>query len=372
MGRDNRLEETRLANLKLENVTKRFGRQVIAVNDLSLEVHDGEFLVLLGPSGCGKTTAMRMVAGLEEVTEGTILIDDVDVTDLPPRKRNVSMIFQNYAIWPHMTVYENISYALKLKKFEKKSIDKIVKEVARMTKIPELLERYPSQLSGGQQQRVAVARAIAVNPKVFLMDEPLSNLDAKLRTTMRTELKAIHNKTDATTVFVTHDQSEAMSMADRIVVMRDGGIVQIGSPEDVYDRSANTFVAGFIGTPPTNFMDVDLSQEDGQLVLSNPHIKLVLDGDSAPNLIDYNMNQITIGVRPENILLVDEGEATLSANCLVSEPQGSHQIVAIEVDNELIKIVAPARPKVQPNQRIHLAFETETIQYFDSQSGERI
>lgn len=361
-----------MANLRLENITKRFGRQVIAVNNLSLEVLDGEFLVLLGPSGCGKTTAMRMVAGLEEVTEGAIFIDGVDVTDLPPRKRNVSMIFQNYAVWPHMTVYENISYALKLKKFEKQSIDKIVKEVAGMTKIQELLERYPSQLSGGQQQRVAVARAIAVNPKVFLMDEPLSNLDAKLRTAMRTELKAIHNKTDATTVFVTHDQSEAMSMADRIVVMRDGEIIQIGSPEDVYDKSSNIFVAGFIGTPPTNFMDVELSEENGQYVLSNAHIRLVMDRDSAPQLAEYGMKQLTIGVRPENILLVGEDEAMLSANCLVSEPQGSHQIVAIEVDNELIKIVAPVRPKVQPDQRIHLAFKTESILYFDSRTGERV
>ena len=217
-----------MATLTLENVTKQFGKKVIAVKNFNLEVQDREFLVLLGPSGCGKTTAMRMVAGLEEVTGGRIFIGDRDVTDLPPRKRNISMIFQNYAVWPHMTVYDNIAYALKLKRMSKAEIDKIVKEVAAMTSIEMLLDRYPSQLSGGQQQRVAVTRAIAVRPEIFLMDEPLSNLDAKLRVSMRTELKAIHNKTDATTVFVTHDQSEAMSMADRIVVMKDGEVIQVG------------------------------------------------------------------------------------------------------------------------------------------------
>jgi multiple sugar transport system ATP-binding protein len=238
-----------MATLTLKNVTKRFGKKVVAVNDFSLQVPDREFLVLLGPSGCGKTTTMRMVAGLEEVTYGTILIDGVDVTDLPPRKRDVSMVFQNYAVWPHMTVYENIAYALKLKRMDKKTIAKTVKEAAEMTKIAELLNRYPSQLSGGQQQRVAVARAIAVKPKLFLLDEPLSNLDAKLRVATRTELKAIHDKTEATTVFVTHDQSEAMSLADRIAIMKDGEIVQIGTPEEVYDESVSLFVADFIGTP---------------------------------------------------------------------------------------------------------------------------
>ena len=251
-----------MATLQMINVTKQFGKNVIAVNDLSLEVQEGEFLVLLGPSGCGKTTAMRMVAGLEEVTFGQIFIDGKDVTDLPPRSRNVSMIFQNYAVWPHMTVFENIAYALRLKRMDKDTIDKIVNDVAGMTKISELLERLPTQLSGGQRQRVAVARAIAVEPKIFLMDEPLSNLDAKLRVSMRTELKAIHTKTNATTVFVTHDQSEAMSMADRIVIMRLGEIMQVGSPEDVYERSANLFVADFIGTPPTNFIDAEIKSSN--------------------------------------------------------------------------------------------------------------
>jgi multiple sugar transport system ATP-binding protein len=362
-----------MATLELENVTKRFGKHVLAVNNLSLTVNDGEFLVLLGPSGCGKTTAMRMVAGLEAVTDGLIFIDGEDITDLPPRKRNVSMIFQNYAVWPHMTVYDNIAYALKLRKMDKKKIKVIVNDVAGMTKIGELLERYPSQLSGGQQQRVAVARAIAVKPKIFLMDEPLSNLDAKLRMSMRTELKAIHTKTEATTVFVTHDQSEAMSMADRIVVMRSGEIVQVGTPEDVYDNSASTFVAGFIGTPPTNFLDVELLTRNGEVYLQNPHFEFKVDQAAAARLQEHGKKNLVIGVRPENIdLISDSDQATFSADCLVSEPQGSHQVVAVELDDMIMKIVAPSKPRVYPAERIHLAFKRETVHYFDLETGLRI
>jgi len=361
-----------MATLELINLTKRFGKNVVAVKDLSLHVQDGEYLVLLGPSGCGKTTTMRMVAGLEEATEGTILLDGVDITDLPPRKRNISMVFQNYAVWPHMTVYQNISYALKLKKMSKDEIDKIVQEVAGMTGIDGLLERYPSQLSGGQQQRVAVARAIAVRPKLFLMDEPLSNLDAKLRVATRTELKAIHNKTEATTVFVTHDQSEAMSIADRVAIMKDGEIVQLGTPEEVYDKSSSIFVADFIGTPPTNFMDVELIVENGDCRLANTHIDLKLDAPNAALLKDYGKPSLVLGVRPENIVLVGREDAVLSAQCLVSEPQGSHQIVAVELGNKLIKIVAPARPKVRSEQAVHLAFKQEAMSFFDKETGQRI
>ncbi|MBL7183589.1 MAG: ABC transporter ATP-binding protein [Anaerolineae bacterium] len=362
-----------MATLTLNNVTKRFGKKVVAVKDFSLEVPDREFLVLLGPSGCGKTTTLRMVAGLEEVTGETILIDEVDVTDLPPRRRDVSMVFQNYAVWPHMTVYENIAYALKLKRMDKKAIDKTVKEAAEMTKIAELVDRYPSQLSGGQQQRVAVARAIAVKPKLFLMDEPLSNLDAKLRVATRTELKAIHDKTEATTVFVTHDQSEAMSLADRIVIMKDGEIVQIGSPDDVYHRSVSLFVADFIGTPPTNFMDVELRVENGDRRLINPHFDFKLSPENAAKLRNYGgRKKLVLGVRPESILLVGEEDSILSAQCLVSEPQGSHQIVAIELGDKIVKIVAPAHPRIESGKTVHLTFNQEAIAFFDNDSGLRI
>jgi multiple sugar transport system ATP-binding protein len=362
-----------MANLELDNITKRFGKDVVAVKNLSLTVDDGEFLVLLGPSGCGKTTAMRMVAGLEQVTAGYIFIDGKEITDLPPRKRNVSMIFQNYAVWPHMTVYDNIAFALKLKKMKKDVIDVIVQDVASMTNIDELLERYPSQLSGGQQQRVAVARAIAVKPKVFLMDEPLSNLDAKLRGSMRTELKAIHVKTEATTVFVTHDQSEAMSMADRIVVMRSGEIVQIGTPEDVYNESASVFVAGFIGTPPTNFLNVELVASNGDYILKNPHFEFKMTQVRASQILEHGTRDLVIGVRPEDIDLAESPEgATFSTECLVTEPQGSHQIVAVEMDDKIMKIVAPTKPRVAPGQRIHLAFREEKLHLFDRETGLRI
>ena len=361
-----------MATLTLSHVTKRFGKKVVAVNDFNLEVQDEEFLVLLGPSGCGKTTTLRMVAGLEEVTDGTITIDQVDVTDLPPRKRDVSMVFQNYAVWPHMRVYDNIAYALKLKRLGKSDIDTVVKEAARMTKIDDLLDRYPSQLSGGQQQRVAVARAIAVKPKLFLLDEPLSNLDAKLRVATRTELKAIHAKTGATTVFVTHDQSEAMSMADRIVIMKDGEVVQIGTPDDVYHESVSLFVADFIGTPPTNFLDVELKTVNGDYHLVNPYIDLKLSAENAARLKDYAKQTLVLGIRPENLLLVGEEDAVLSAPCLVAEPQGSHQIVAIELDEKLIKIVAPAYPKIKSGEMVHLSFKQEAIRFFDRETGLRI
>ncbi len=357
-----------MATLKMQNVTKQFGRNVIAVKDFNLEVEEKEFLVLLGPSGCGKTTAMRMVAGLEEVTTGQIFIGDQEVTELPPRKRNVSMIFQNYAVWPHMTVYDNIAFALKLKNMPKEEIDVIVKESARLASIEMLLERLPAQLSGGQQQRVAVSRAIAVNPDIFLMDEPLSNLDAKLRVSMRTELKAIHEKAGATTVFVTHDQSEAMSMADRIVIMKDGEVIQVGSPDDVYHRSASIFVADFIGTPPTNFLNVTVKKESGGTYLVNPHLNLLLDPEMAAHLNGYSKDSLVLGIRPENILLVPEADAVLSSTCLVAEPQGSHQIVAIQVEDKIVKAVAPAKPTVEPGSPVHLDFKQETLRFFDPET----
>lgn len=247
----------------------------------------------------------------------------------------------------------------------KGKIDRIVKDVAGMSKIDMLLDRYPSQLSGGQQQRVAVARAIAVNPEIFLMDEPLSNLDAKLRVSMRTELKAIHEKTDATTVFVTHDQSEAMSMADRIVIMKDGEVIQVGSPDDVYHHSASLFVADFIGTPPTNFLVAEIKVSNGNYRLINPHLDLKLTPEASIPLKNYRKNSLVLGIRPENILLVVQDEAALSTECLVSEPQGSHQVVAILIDDNLIKLIAPAQPKILSGEAVHLAFKQETLRFFD-------
>ena len=235
-----------------------------------------------------------------------------------------------------------------------------------------LLERLPAQLSGGQQQRVAVARAIAVKPKIFLMDEPLSNLDAKLRGSMRTELKAIHDATDATSVFVTHDQAEAMSMADRIVIMKDGEVVQIGTPDDVYHESATVFVADFIGTPPTNFINSDLIRENGSLKLKNPHFGLTLDAEQSDRFKQYGKHEIILGIRPENFELVDESNAILSANCLVSEPQGSHQIVAIELGEGILKITAEPQPKIAAGDRVHLSFKQSDMRFYDPETELRV
>lgn len=282
------------------------------------------------------------------------------------------MVFQSYAVWPHMTVYGNIAFALKLKNMEKDEIEKIVVEVAEMVKIGELLERYPKQLSGGQRQRVALARALAVHPQLFLMDEPLSNLDAKLRVVMRTELRAIHQKTGATTIFVTHDQSEAMSMADRIIIMKDGVVVQSGTPDDVYRNSASIFVAGFIGTPPTNFFDVDVSRSNGSLEVKNPFFTFELPAGDSPALVSHTSNGIVLGVRPEDILVVPESEKVFSTEVLVVEPQGSHKIVAIDLGGEIVKIVAAPELSVSPGDNVHLKFKDSGLSFFDKESENRI
>lgn len=357
--------------LKLTNLSKRFGKKVLAVKELSLEVEEREFLVFLGPSGCGKTTTLRMIAGLEHTTTGSILLYDRDITEAPPRKRNVSMVFQNYAVWPHMTVYDNIAFALRLNRVGKETMDKTVKEVASMVKIDELLKRYPRQLSGGQQQRVALARALAVHPQVFLMDEPLSNLDAKLRAAMRTELRAIHQRTEATSIFVTHDQAEAMSMADRIVIMRDGEVIQSGSPDDVYFRSANMFVAGFIGTPPTNFFPVTMSRSGG-VSLESSHFRFTLSPESAQQLESYGKRELILGVRPEDIVFTSERDAVIRKDVLVIEPHGSHKVVAIELGDRIVKISAPATTPVSVGDVANLRFNETSLHFFDPETELRV
>ncbi len=361
-----------MANLRLENIYKRYSGNVLAVKGVSLEINDGEFLVLLGPSGCGKTTILRMIAGLEEVTKGNIIMDGVDITTLPPWKRNMSMIFQSYAVWPHMTVYQNIAYALRLKKLSPSEIDRIVKDVAEMTAITQYLDRYPNQLSGGQRQRVAVARAVAVKPKIFLMDEPLSNLDAKLRVSMRTELKSIHLKTEATTIFVTHDQSEAMSLADRIVIMRDGKIIQIGTPEEVYHDSANMFVANFIGTPPTNFISVGVKVEKDEVLLTNSDFTIRYSKEKVPGLIPYNNKEIVLGIRPENIAVTGESDALLKVECMLVEPQGSYNIIVTKITGKIVKIVVPSEVKIKPKEVFPIKFKEDTILLFDPDTELRI
>lgn len=358
--------------LTLTDLAKRYNRKVWGVRKMDLEVEDKEFVVFLGPSGCGKTTCMRMIAGLEVTTRGSIILHERDITDLAPRDRDISMVFQNYAIWPHMTVYDNIAFALKLKKMPKAQIDSTVKEVAAMVKIDELLERIPGQMSGGQQQRVALARALAVKPKLFLMDEPLSNLDAKLRVVMRTELKAIHQRTGATSIFVTHDQSEAMSMADRIVIMKDGEIVQVGTPDDVYFRSADMFVAGFIGTPPTNFFPVNLETTGNETRVVHPKFSLPLNPETADRLKSDGQSSLVLGVRPEDILIVPESDGVMNVEVMVVEPQGSFQIVAVEIEGEVVKLVTPSSEKVRPGDPISLSFDHHRLHFFNAGTQKRI
>ena len=365
-----------MAEVKLENVSKRFGKRVWAVRDFTLHVEDREFLVLLGPSGCGKTTTLRMIAGLEQPTAGLIYIGDRLVNNVPPRDRDISMVFQSYAVWPHMKVYDNIAFGLRYgrrkRRYSRAEIDRIVHEVARMVRIEELLNRYPSQLSGGQRQRVALARALAVKPQVFLYDEPLSNLDAKLRIQMRTELKYIHEQAGATSIYVTHDQAEAMSMADRIMVMREGRGAQLGTPNEIYFRPANRFVAGFIGTPPMNMLEVAVEEEDGKMYLASSLFRIPLEGETAAKLKEKAAKKAILGIRPEDVeVALKEGD--FAAEVFVVEPQGPQQIVSFKLGESLIlKSLADADLQVSPGQKVWLRFNRGRLHLFDPESGTRL
>ncbi len=298
---------------------------VIAVEDFNLDIADKEFIVLVGPSGCGKSTTLRMVAGLEEISGGELLIDGVKVNDVAPKDRDIAMVFQSYALYPHMTVYDNMAFSLKMRKLPKEEIDQKVREAAQILDITQYLDRKPKALSGGQRQRVAIGRAIVRNPKVFLMDEPLSNLDAKLRNQMRAEIIKLRQRIDTTFIYVTHDQTEAMTLGDRIVIMRDGVVQQIGTPQEVFDHPANQFVAGFIGMPQMNFYEAELVKENGKYAVVLDGAKIVLSEDKQANLVknDVQPQQITLGVRPEHILLNGEADQMIQGKVDVSEMMGS-------------------------------------------------
>ena len=295
---------------------------VVAVQQFSLDIADREFVVLVGPSGCGKSTTLRMIAGLEEITDGELYIGDKLMNDVAPKDRNIAMVFQNYALYPHMTVYENMAFSLKLKKCSKEEIDKRVREAAHILNITEYLDRKPKALSGGQRQRVAIGRAIVRNPAVFLMDEPLSNLDAKLRNQMRAELIKLRQRIDTTFIYVTHDQTEAMTLGDRIVIMKDGFIQQVGTPQQVFDHPANLFVAGFIGTPQMNFFDGSLVKHDGRYFIETDGLSVELSEDKQQRLVakDVAEQQVTVGVRPEHVII---GQSGIPAKVDVSEMMGS-------------------------------------------------
>lgn len=369
-----------MARVLLDGVTKRFGN-VIAVNDIDLEVKDREFVVLVGPSGCGKTTTLRMIAGLEEITKGTISIGDTVVNDIPPKDRDIAMVFQNYALYPHMDVYNNMAFGLKLRKFPKSEIDRRVKEAARMLGIENLLDRRPKQLSGGQRQRVAVGRAIVREPKVFLMDEPLSNLDAKLRVQMRAELSKLHQSLQATIIYVTHDQTEAMTMGDRIVVMRDGFIQQVASPLVIYNHPNNVFVGGFIGSPPMNFMNMILTREDGRYYVETieGRVKLEIPPERVEyfdNLDAYVEKEVIFGIRPEDIedfnvvkqtLGEEAAKNSFTANVDVIEPMGAETYLYLSLDEEIPQIIArvDAQTDAVSGEQHKVAIDMSKCQLFD-------
>jgi multiple sugar transport system ATP-binding protein len=363
-----------MAQVNLENVWKQFD-SVVAVRDVSLTINDKEFVVLVGPSGCGKSTTLRMVAGLEEITKGTIKIGDRVVNDVPPKDRDIAMVFQNYALYPHMSVYDNMAFGLKLRKFPKQEIQQRVQEAAVLLGIQELLQRKPRALSGGQRQRVAVGRAIVRKPQVFLFDEPLSNLDAKLRVAMRAELKKLHDRLQATVIYVTHDQVEAMTMGDRIVIMKDGLIQQVGAPLEVYAHPQNQFVAGFIGSPAMNFISCSVSSKDGQLFFTNPGLNLVVPSSRAKALAAYAGKPVTMGVRPEELreaTAQDPANTVFEATVEVVEPIGHEIYLDVKAGPvELIARVSPDTP-AKVGQKIKLAATVEKLHAFDPQTEKAI
>lgn len=336
-----------MAEVTLENVTKVYGEDVVAVKDMNLDIPDGEFVVFVGPSGCGKSTALRMIAGLEDISSGKIFIGDELVNDKPPRERDIAMVFQNYALYPHMNVRENMGFALKLRKMPKDEINRRVEEAARILGIERFLDRKPKALSGGQRQRVALGRAIVREPKAFLMDEPLSNLDAKLRVQMRTEIAKLHNRIGTTTIYVTHDQTEAMTMADRIVVLKDGVVQQIAPPQEMYDHPENIFVAGFIGSPAMNFIMARLEREDSGFVATFGRTRVPIREEAlrfarerGRELEAYAGREVILGIRPEHIedarFAEDAGsqESTIEVEPQVIESMGSEKYVYFDIPRE--------------------------------------
>ena len=357
----------------LEGVTKVYPGDVLAVENATLEVDDKEFVVLVGPSGCGKSTILRMIAGLEEVTEGNIYIDGERVNDVPPKNRDIAMVFQNYALYPHMTVYNNMAFGLKLRRYTKSEIEERVKEAAEILGITRLLDRKPRALSGGERQRVAVGRAIVRHPKGFLFDEPLSNLDAKLRVQMRTEISKLHSRLQATMIYVTHDQTEAMTMGNRIVVINQGVIQQIDDPLSLYRSPANRFVAGFIGSPPMNFVEGSLQTQNGDLNFRSDGFSLKVPDEMRVSLQQHGATDVTFGIRPEDILADDFSEdAAVNAGVEVVEPLGSEVILYLVVgDHTLVgKVDSSVNP--EPNTELRVGFNMARCHFFDTRNGEVI
>jgi multiple sugar transport system ATP-binding protein len=355
-----------MAEVVLKNVTKIFGGDVHAVDNASVKVADKEFVVLVGPSGCGKSTFLRMIAGLEEVTSGEIYIDDRMVNDVAPKDRDIAMVFQNYALYPHMSVFENMAFGLKLRKYPKNEIRSRVEEAAQILGIGNLLDRKPKALSGGQRQRVAVGRAIVRKPKVFLFDEPLSNLDAKLRVQMRAEISKLHSTLQATMIYVTHDQTEAMTMGDRIVVLKDGIVQQVADPMTLYESPVNKFVAGFIGSPSMNFIEGKLTGEKG-LSVDEGTFQAEIPNEMGEALNSYAGKEVVFGVRPESVKLAAESEngALFKAKVEVVEPMGNETIVYVTTGNSPIVARLVTREEIEPESEIELSIDMRRVHFFD-------
>lgn len=365
-----------MAELKLENIYKIYDNDVTAVTDFNLHIQDKEFIVFVGPSGCGKSTTLRMVAGLEDISKGEFSIDGKVMNDVPPKDRDIAMVFQNYALYPHMSVYDNMAFGLKLRKISKDEIDRRVKDAARILGLEEYLNRKPKALSGGQRQRVALGRAIVRDAKVFLMDEPLSNLDAKLRVTMRSEISKLHQKLGTTTIYVTHDQTEAMTMASRLVVMKDGKIQQIGTPKEVYETPENIFVGGFIGSPAMNFFRGQLTE--GHFVIDNK-IKIKVSEGKMKLLSEqgYMNQEIILGIRPEDIhdellFLEASQDTTFTTKIEVAELLGAESILYMKLGNQDFVARVDARHTFTNGDQIQLAFDINKAHFFDVKTENRI
>lgn len=369
-----------MAKVTFKNICKSYSDDVMAVKDFNLDIEDKEFVVLVGPSGCGKSTSLRMVAGLENISSGELYIDDALVNDIPPKDRDIAMVFQNYALYPHMTVYDNMAFGLKLRKFSSDDIDGKVKEAARILGIDGLLERKPKALSGGQRQRVALGRAIVRNPKVFLMDEPLSNLDAKLRVQTRAEIKKLHQKLNATFIYVTHDQTEAMTMGSRIVIMKDGIVQQAAPPKEVYENPANIFVGGFIGSPQMNFLEAEFRKTDNQFSLFVGEKRISLAKEKIDLLIskNYENKKIIIGIRPEDIICdLDETDSLSEADSIESkvdffEMLGAQTYLYFDIEGSSIIGMVDGKEVYNIDSKIRIKFDFERIHLFDKDTEKAI
>lgn len=358
-----------MAKVAIEHLTKHFG-DVVAVDDLTLEIVDREFLTLLGPSGCGKTTTLNIIAGLEDPTSGQVFFDDDEVTNVPPEQRDIAMVFQTYALYPHMRVYDNVAFGLRMRGIPVDEIERLVQEAAKAMEIDHLLKRKPRELSGGQRQRVALARAIVRNARVFLLDEPLSNLDAKLRVTMRTELKRLHAELEKTFVYVTHDQAESLIMSDRIVVLNEGKLQQLGTPEEIYNQPANAFIAGFVGSPPMNFFNGQFQNGGGNRWLING-AGYACEFNLTPTrrLIEKSSGEVQLGVRPEDIEVLPSESPTAQATVVVREPLGSDLFLTLELEGTTFKARTLPEARIDRGDVVPIRFKPNKVHLFDRTTG---